>query len=89
MQVKVNFLCRDSILAAPIVLDLVLFMDLAKRAGLKGMQEWLSFYYKSPMVAEGLYPEHNLFVQQMKLKNTLRYIMGEEPITHLGLEYYE
>ncbi|MDP2600467.1 MAG: inositol-3-phosphate synthase [Deltaproteobacteria bacterium] len=89
MQVKVNFLCRDSILAAPIVLDLVLFMDLAKRAGMKGMQEWLSFYYKSPMVAEGLYPEHNLFIQQMKLKNTLRHIMGEEPITHLGLEYYE
>ncbi len=89
MQVKVNFLCRDSILAAPIVLDLILFMDLAKRAGMKGIQEWLSFYYKSPMVAEGLYPEHNLFIQQMKLKNTLRHLMGEEPITHLGLEYYE
>ena len=89
MQVKVNFLCKDSILAAPIVLDLVLFMDLAKRAGMKGIQEWLSFYYKSPMVAEGLYPEHNLFIQQMKLKNTLRYLMGEEPITHLGVEYYE
>lgn len=89
MQLKINFLCRDSILAAPIVLDLVLFMDLAKRAGLKGIQEWLSFYYKSPMVAEGLYPEHNLFIQQMKLKNTLRHLMGEDPITHLGLEYYE
>ena len=89
MQLKVNFLCRDSILAAPIVLDLVLFMDLAKRAGFKGIQEWLSFYYKSPMVAEGLYPEHNLFVQQTKLKNTLRHMMGKDPITHLGLEYYE
>lgn len=89
MQIKVNFLCRDSILAAPIVLDLVLFMDLAQRAGMKGIQEWLSFYYKSPMVAKGLYPEHNLFIQQMKLKNTLRHMMGEEPITHLGLEYYE
>ena len=89
MQLKINFLCKDSILAAPLVLDLVLFMDLAKRAGMKGMQEWLSFFYKSPMVAEGLYPEHNLFIQQMKLKNTLRYLMGEEPITHLGLEYYE
>lgn len=89
MQIKVNFLCRDSILAAPIVLDLVLFMDLAQRAGLKGIQEWLSFYYKSPMVAKGLYPEHNLFIQQTKLKNTLRHMMGEEPITHLGLEYYE
>lgn len=89
MQLKINFLCRDSILAAPIVLDLVLFMDLAKRAGMKGIQEWLSFFYKSPMVAEGLYPEHNLFIQQTKLKNTLRHLMGEEPITHLGLEYYE
>ncbi|MBI4224564.1 MAG: inositol-3-phosphate synthase [Deltaproteobacteria bacterium] len=89
MQLKINFLCRDSILAAPIVLDLVLLMDLAKRAGMKGVQEWLSFYYKSPMVAEGLYPEHNLFIQQMKLKNTLRHMMGEEPITHLGTEYYE
>lgn len=89
MQLKVNFLCRDSILAAPIVLDLVLFMDLAKRAGWKGIQEWLSFYYKSPMVAQGLYPEHNLFVQQTKLKNTLRHLMGEEPITHIGLEHYE
>ena len=84
-----NFLCRDSILAAPIVLDLALFMDLASRAKMAGTQEWLSFFYKSPQVAAGLYPEHNLFVQQMKLKNTLRYLMGEEPITHLGLEYYE
>ncbi len=89
MQLKVDFLCRDSILAAPLVLDLVLFMDLAQRAGMKGIQEWLSFYYKSPMHAEGLYPEHNLFIQEMKLKNTLRHLMGEEPITHLGLEYYE
>ncbi|HKX13149.1 MAG TPA: inositol-3-phosphate synthase, partial [bacterium] len=89
MQLKIDFLCRDSILAAPLVLDLVLFMDLAKRAGMKGIQEWLSFYYKSPMTAEGLYPEHNLFIQEMKLKNTLRYLMGEEQITHLGIEYYE
>ena len=89
MQLKVNFLCRYSILAAPIVLDLILFMDLAKRAGMKGIQEWLSFYYKSPQVAKGLYPEHNIFIQQMKLKNTLRHLMGEDPITHLGLEYYE
>ncbi|MFO1463718.1 MAG: inositol-3-phosphate synthase [bacterium] len=89
MQLKIDFLCRDSILAAPLVLDLVLFMDLAKRAGMKGIQEWLSFYYKSPMTAQGLYPEHNLFIQEMKLKNTLRYLMGEEQITHLGLDYYE
>ncbi|MBI4547605.1 MAG: inositol-3-phosphate synthase [Ignavibacteriae bacterium] len=89
MQVKINFLCRDSILAAPIVLDLVLFMDLAQRAGMKGIQEWLSFYFKSPMVAKGLYPEHDLFIQLMKLKNTLRYLKGEELITHLGLEYYD
>jgi myo-inositol-1-phosphate synthase len=89
MQVKVNFLCRDSILAAPIVLDLVLFMDLAQRAGMKGIQEWLSFYFKSPMVAKGLYPEHDLFIQLMKLKNTLRHLKGEELITHLGLEYYD
>lgn len=89
MQIKVDFLCRDSILAAPLVLDLVLFSDLAKRAGMKGIQEWLSFYYKSPMTAPGLYPEHNLFIQEMKLKNTLRYMMGEEQITHLGLDYYE
>jgi len=89
MQIKIDFLCRDSILAAPLVLDLALFMDFAKRAGLKGIQEWLSFYFKSPMVAPGLYPEHNLFIQEMKLKNTLRYLMGEEQITHLGREYYE
>ena len=89
MQIKIDFLCRDSILAAPLVLDLALFMDFAKRAGLKGIQEWLSFYFKSPMVAPSLYPEHNLFIQEMKLKNTLRYLMGEEQITHLGREYYE
>jgi len=88
MQIKVNFLCRDSILAAPLVLDLALFSDLAQRAGMKGIQEWLSFYYKSPMTAAGLYPEHDLFIQQTKLKNTLRHMMGEEVITHLGLEYY-
>ena len=89
MQLKVNFLCRDSILAAPIVLDVVLFLDLAKRAGLGGIQEWLSFYFKSPMHASGLYPEHDLFIQLMKLKNTLRYMRGEELITHLGREYYD
>jgi len=89
MQVKVDFLCRDSILAAPIVLDLALFMDLAARVGWSGIQEWLSFYYKSPMVAEGLYPEHDLFIQLKKLKNTLRYLKGEALITHLGREYYE
>jgi myo-inositol-1-phosphate synthase len=92
MQIKVDFLCRDSILAAPIVLDLVLFLDLAKRsAALRGIgvQEWLSFYFKSPMTAPGLYPEHDLFIQSMKLKNTLRHLMGEEMITHLGLEYYD
>ncbi|HEU4641315.1 MAG TPA: inositol-3-phosphate synthase [Gemmatimonadaceae bacterium] len=88
MQIKVNFLCRDSILAAPIVLDLALFMDFAHRAGLKGIQEWLSFYFKSPMAAPGLQPEHDLFIQQTKLKNTLRHLMGEEQITHLGMEYY-
>ena len=88
MQIKVNFLCRDSILAAPIVLDLALFSDFAHRAGLKGIQEWLSFYYKSPMAAAGVQPEHDLFIQQTKLKNTLRHLMGEEQITHLGLEYY-
>ena len=87
MQIKVNFLCRDSILAAPIVLDLALFSDFAARAGLSGMQEWLSFYYKSPMAQAGLLPEHDLFIQQTKLKNTLRHLMGEEQITHLGLEY--
>ena len=89
MQVKVDFLCRDSILAAPLVLDLALFMDLAARAGMSGIQEWLSFYYKSPMVAEGLYPEHDLFIQLKKLKNTLRHLKGENLITHLGLEYYD
>ena len=89
MQIKVDFLCRDSILAAPIVLDLALFMDLANRAGMRGVQEWLSFYFKSPMTAPGLYPEHDLFIQLMKLKNTLRHLRGEELITHLGLEYYD
>ena len=89
MQIKVDFLCRDSILAAPIVLDLALFMDLAQRSAMSGIQEWLSFYFKSPMTAPGLYPEHDLFIQQMKLKNTLRHLVGEDPITHLGLEYYE
>ena len=89
MQIKIDFLCRDSILAAPIVLDLALFMDLAARARLKGIQEWLSFYFKSPMTAPGLYPEHDLFIQQKKLKNTLRYLMGEQLITHLGSEYYD
>ena len=89
MQIKVDFLCRDSILAAPIVLDLVLFLDLAKRAGMRGIQEWLSFYFKSPMCAPELYPEHDLFIQSMKLKNTLRWMLGEELITHLGAEYYD
>ena len=89
MQIKVNFLCRDSILAAPLALDLVLYSDLAQRAGLGGIQEWLSFYYKSPQVAPGLYPEHDLFIQLTKLKNTLRWMMGEETITHLGREYYD
>jgi myo-inositol-1-phosphate synthase len=89
MQIKVDFLCRDSILAAPIVLDLVLFLDLAQRAGLRGIQEWLSFYFKSPMTAPKLYPEHDLFIQLMKLKNTLRWMMGEDLITHLGQEYYD
>ena len=89
MQIKVDFLCRDSILAAPIVLDLALFLDLAQRAGMRGIQEWLSFYFKSPMTAPGLYPEHDLFIQLMKLKNTLRHLRGEELITHLGLEYYD
>ncbi len=89
MQIKVDFLCRDSILAAPIVLDLALFFDLAQRAGLSGVQEWLSFYFKSPQTAPGLYPEHDLFIQQTKLKNTLRWLMGEAQITHLGVEYYE
>jgi len=89
MQIKIDFLCRDSILAAPIVLDLVLFLDLAARAGQRGIQEWLSFYFKGPMTAPGLYPEHDIFIQLMKLKNRLRHMMGEELITHLGLEYYD
>jgi len=89
MQIKLDFLCRDSILAAPIVLDLVLFADLAQRAGMRGIQEWLSFYFKSPMSAPGLYPEHDLFIQLMKLKNTLRFLQGEDLITHLGNEYYD
>jgi myo-inositol-1-phosphate synthase len=88
MQIRVNFLCRDSILAAPLVLDLVLFMDLAQRSAMPGIQEWLSFYFKNPMCAPTIYPEHDLFIQLMKLKNTLRYIMGETQITHLGLDYY-
>jgi myo-inositol-1-phosphate synthase len=89
MQLKINFLCRDSILAAPIVLDSALFLDLAKRAGMSGIQEWLSFYFKAPMHAPEIYPEHDLFIQLMKLKNTLRYMMGEQLITHLGREYYD
>jgi myo-inositol-1-phosphate synthase len=89
MQLKINFLCRDSILAAPIVLDLVLLLDLAHRAGWSGIQEWLSFFFKSPMHAPTLYPEHDLFIQSMKLKNTLRYLKGEDLITHLGAEYYD
>jgi myo-inositol-1-phosphate synthase len=89
MQIKVDFLCRDSILAAPLVLDLALFLDLAKRAGMKGIQEWLSFYFKSPQHAPSVYPEHDLFIQKTKLKNTLRWLMGEEQITHFGMEYYE
>ncbi len=89
MQIKIDFLCRDSILAAPIVLDLVMFMDLASRSGMKGIQEWLSFYFKSPAAAPGLYPEHDIFIQLMKLKNTLRWLKGEELITHLGQEYYD
>jgi len=89
MQLKINFLCRDSILAAPIVLDVALFLDLAKRTGMKGIQEWLSFYFKSPMHAPEIYPEHDLFIQLMKLKNTLRHMQGEDLITHLGREYYD
>ncbi len=88
MQMKVDFLCRDSILAAPLALDLVLLLDLAQRAGMGGIQEWLSFYFKSPQVAPGLYPEHDLFIQHTKLKNTLRWMAGEDQITHLGVEYY-
>jgi Myo-inositol-1-phosphate synthase len=89
MQIKIDFMCRDSILAAPLALDLALFMDLAQRAGMKGIQEWLSFYFKAPQTAPGLYPEHDLFIQLMKLKNTLRHMKGEDLITHLGLEYYD
>jgi myo-inositol-1-phosphate synthase len=89
MQIKIDFLCRDSILAAPIVLDLALFLDLAQRVGMRGVQEWLSFYFKSPMTAPKLYPEHDIFIQLMKLKNTLRHLRGEDLITHLGLEYYD
>jgi myo-inositol-1-phosphate synthase len=89
MQIKINFLCRDSILAAPLVLDLVLFLDLARRAGMRGIQEWLSFYFKAPMHAPNVYPEHDIFIQLMKLKNTLRWMRGEDLITHLGLEYYD
>jgi myo-inositol-1-phosphate synthase len=89
MQIKIDFLCRDSILAAPLVLDLALFLDLAQRTGMHGVQEWLSFYFKSPMTAPELYPEHDIFIQLMKLKNTLRHLRGEELITHLGLEYYD
>jgi myo-inositol-1-phosphate synthase len=89
MQIKINFLCRDSILAAPLVLDLVLFMDLAQRSGMRGVQEWLSFYFKAPMHAPEVYPEHDIFIQLMKLKNTLRWMRGEDLITHLGLEYYD
>ena len=89
MQIKIDFLCRDSILAAPLVLDLVLFLDLAKRAGMSGIQEWLFFYFKSPMTLPELYPEHDLFIQLMKLKNTLRYLRDEDQITHLGLDYYD
>jgi myo-inositol-1-phosphate synthase len=89
MQIKIDFLCRDSILAAPLVLDLALFLDLAQRCGMKGTQEWLSFYFKSPLTAPGLYPEHDIFIQLMKLKNTLRHLRGEDLITHLGLEYYD
>jgi myo-inositol-1-phosphate synthase len=89
MQIKIDFMCRDSILAAPLALDLALFMDLAQRAGMRGVQEWLSFYFKAPQTAPGLYPEHDIFIQLMKLKNTLRHMIGEELITHLGLEYYD
>ena len=88
MQMKVNLLCRDSILAAPLALDLLLLLDLAQRAGMGGIQEWLSFYFKSPQTAPGLYPEHDLFIQHTKLKNTLRWMAGEEQITHLGVDYY-
>ena len=88
MQLKIDFLCRDSILAAPLVLDVALLMDLAARAGMHGIQEWLSFYFKSPVVPPGLYPEHALFIQKTKLKNTLRHLAGETPLDHMGLDYY-
>jgi myo-inositol-1-phosphate synthase len=89
MQIKIDFLCRDSILAAPLVLDLALFFDLAQRSGMRGIQEWLSFYFKSPMHAPEIYPEHDLFIQLIKLKNNLRHLQGEDLITHLGTEYYD
>ncbi len=89
MQIKINFLCRDSILAAPVALDLILFLDLARRAGLSGIQEWLSFYFKSPMARADLRPEHDLFIQHLKLTNTLRILVGEEVLDHSGLDYYE
>jgi myo-inositol-1-phosphate synthase len=89
MQMKIDFLCRDSILAAPIVLDLALLLDFAQRAGWSGIQEWLSFYFKCPMTAPELYPEHDLFIQLMKLKNTMRWAMGQDSVTHLGHEYYD
>jgi len=89
MQIKINFLCRDSILAAPVVLDIALFLDLAQRAGMSGIQEWLSFYFKSPHTAKGLPPQHDIFKQLMKLENTLRHLKGEDLITHLGLDYYQ
>jgi myo-inositol-1-phosphate synthase len=89
MQIKIDFLCRDSILAAPVALDLAIFMDLAQRAGFSGMQEWLSFYYKSPIHAKEVYPENDLFVQMMKMKNMLRWLGNEDLITHLGTEYYD
>ena len=89
MQIKINFLCRDSILAAPVALDLALFLDLAQRADLSGIQEWLSFYFKSPMARQDLKPEHDLFIQHLKLTNTLRILVGEEVLNHSGLDYYE
>lgn len=89
MQIKVDFLCKDSILAAPVVLDLAIFMDLAQRADMKGIQEWLSFYFKSPQTKEGLAPIHDIFQQRIKFENTLRYLMGEELINYLGLDYYQ
>jgi myo-inositol-1-phosphate synthase len=88
MQIKIDFLCRDSILAAPLVLDLVLLMDLSARARMPGIQEWLSFYFKAPLHAPNVYAEHDLFIQLWKMKNTMRYLIGEELITHLGIEYY-